>query len=158
MNTFFDDLKPKNLKIETITSKSQKSSLDKEECTRDVILNEITGEIHECDLIDSENISEDIFIPKDSAALKLSNDSDSMSSVGSSSSYYKCPKRKNNDIDNFRKLIKLKEDITLITMEMLKNKSTKYGICLMLKEKLDDCTKQDKKELTTRIFDIIKDY
>ncbi|CAK9295788.1 unnamed protein product [Gordionus sp. m RMFG-2023] len=46
------------------------------------IFNEITGGIHECDLIYSENLSDDIFIPKDSAALNLSNDSESMSYVG----------------------------------------------------------------------------
>ncbi|CAK9293528.1 unnamed protein product [Gordionus sp. m RMFG-2023] len=61
--------------VETLTPRSQKSSLDIEECTtKDAndIFNEITGG----DLIDSENISDDIFIPKDSAALNLSNDSE----------------------------------------------------------------------------------
>ncbi|CAK9291146.1 unnamed protein product [Gordionus sp. m RMFG-2023] len=85
--------------VETLTPRSQKSSLDIEECTtKDAndIFNEITGG----DLIDSENISDDIFIPKDSAALNLSNDSESMSCVGSPSYYYKCPKRKNNDMGN----------------------------------------------------------
>ncbi|XP_065324359.1 uncharacterized protein LOC135931288 isoform X3 [Gordionus sp. m RMFG-2023] len=121
--------------VKTLTPRSQKSSLDIEECTtKDAndIFNEITGGIHECDLIDSENISDDIFIPKDSAALNLSNDSESMSCVGSPSFYYKCPKRKNNDMDDYRKLMKIEADKALIILEMLKNKSTEHAICLML--------------------------
>ncbi|XP_065313126.1 uncharacterized protein LOC135922632 [Gordionus sp. m RMFG-2023] len=115
--------------VETLTPRSQKSSLDIEECTtKDAndIFNEITGG----DLIDSENISDDIFIPKDSAALNLSNDSESMSCVGSPSYYYKCPKRKNNDMDDYRKLMKIEAYKALITLEMLKNKSTEHAICL----------------------------
>ncbi|CAK9292260.1 unnamed protein product [Gordionus sp. m RMFG-2023] len=113
--------------------------------------------LYECDLIDNENIIDDKLIPKPPIELNL-NDSESISYVLSPRSYYNCHKRKKNDLDDFKKLIKLEEEKTLITMEMLKNKPTTYGICLMLKEKLDDCTNKGKKDLTTIIFDATKDF
>ncbi|CAK9291972.1 unnamed protein product, partial [Gordionus sp. m RMFG-2023] len=146
--------------VETITPRSQKSSLDKEDSSsievRD-IFNEMTGERDDCDFIDTDNTSDVTVINKDSVTLNL-NDSESIPCVGSPSSYYKYPKRKNNNMDEYRDLIKFEKEKSLLTFELLKNKSTEYGICLMLKEKLDDCTKQEKKELTTRIFDVIKDF
>ncbi|CAK9302868.1 unnamed protein product [Gordionus sp. m RMFG-2023] len=51
------------------------------------------------DFIDTDNTSDVTVINKDSVTLNL-NDSESIPCVGSPSSYYKYPKRKNNNMDN----------------------------------------------------------
>ncbi|CAK9295540.1 unnamed protein product [Gordionus sp. m RMFG-2023] len=74
--------------VETITPRSQKSSLDKEDSSSievHDIFNEMTGE-NDCDFNDTDNTSDVTVINKDSVTLNL-NDSESIPCVGSPSSY-----------------------------------------------------------------------
>ncbi|CAK9296581.1 unnamed protein product [Gordionus sp. m RMFG-2023] len=103
---------------------------------------------NEFDCIDSDLII-DTIIPK-GPPLQFSNECESIFSDSIISSC-KYPKRRNNDIDEIKTLLKLEHEKTKLELEMTKNRYNEYAICHVMREKLDRCSIQEKKDLSDQI-------